>query len=444
VASQYCRQEFELAQSLGRHIFPVLVHPETVVPDSLCDVQYADLSKGLTVHAVKTLLNAIHIAENNPTQQLPVQLVTSDAVQPPKVDPVQAVTMAVDALETAHFDQAVFMLKQAKENGYQSRFIDINAILAEAEQALERQTYLREADREYRQIVALTKHERTLKLGYEAFRVYREVYPDHDPENLEARFAHTNGTVPTGGLPLLAWRSIPTGRVNFQYTDSKERIQTIEYTVEDLHISQYPVTNAQFDIFINDPEGYCNPMWWSFTPRAIAWRKENVIPRNPRFKGENRPREMVCWYEAMAFCNWLSDKLGMEITLPTIAEWQRACQNDHECEFPWGNTFNKDYCNTAESAIRMTTPVNTYPEGVSPYGVYDLAGNVWEWCLNLSHEQKFETDLTQAGDRIVRGGTFISPGQRSKISFHYHLNPEIYYATTGFRLATKRKYEHEE
>jgi formylglycine-generating enzyme required for sulfatase activity len=441
VASQYCRQEFELAQNLGRHIFPVLVHPDTEIPDTLRELQYADLSKGLTIQAVKTLLNAIHIAENNPVQQLPMQLVTSDAVQPPKVDPVQAVTMAVDALENLHYDQAVFLLRQAKENGYQSRFIDIDAVLAEAEQALERQMYLREADREYRQIVALAKYERTNRLGYEAFKVYREAYPDHDPENLEAWFARTNGTIPTGGLSLLSWRAIPAGTVNFQYVDRDEKIETVEYTVADFYISQYPVTNAQFDVFINDPEGYYNPLWWAFSPQAIAWRQDNVVPRKPRFKGDDRPREMVCWYEAMAFCNWLSDKLGMAITLPTIAEWQRAYQNDHEYEFPWGNTFNKDYCNTAESAIKMTTPVNTYPDGISPYGVYDLAGNVWEWCLNLNHEQNFDTDPTQPGDRVVRGGSFISPGHRSKITFHYHLKPEVYYATTGFRLAAKRDHE---
>jgi formylglycine-generating enzyme required for sulfatase activity len=438
VESQYCRQEFELAQNLGRHIFPVLVHPETAIPKSLRDLQYADLSKGLTANAVKILLNAIHIAENNPTQQLPVQLVTADAVQPPKVDPVHAVTTAVDALENTHYDQAVFLLKQAKENGYHSRFINIDAVLAEAEHALERQTYLREADREYRQIVALAKHERTTKLAYEAFTVYRTVYPDHDPENLEACFARTNGTMPTGGLPLLSWQPIPEGKVNLQYVDDDDKIETIEYSVDDFYISQYPVTNAQFDVFINDPEGYSNSSWWDFSPQALKWRQENVIPRNSRFKGDDRPREMVCWYEAMAFCNWISDKIGMKVTLPTIAEWQRAYQNDHEYEFPWGNTFNPEYCNTAETGLKMTTAVNVYPGGVSPYGVYDMAGNVWEWCLNLSHEQNFEADISCPGDRIVRGGSFISPGHRSRISFHFHLKPEVYYSTTGFRLVAKQ------
>lgn len=437
IASEYCRREFELAQSLGRHIFPVLVHPETQVPDNLRGIQYADLSKGLTVQAVKTLLNAIYIAETDLKHQLPVQFGTPDAIQQPRVDPSSVVSNAVAALDAEEYDQAVFMLRQAKENGYHSRFINIDSLLEEAEGALERQAYLREAEREYRQIVSLVSSERTKKLGFEAFDVYREFFPDHDPDNLAARLYHNNGVLPNGGLPMLNWCAIPAGKVNLQYVDHNHQLNAVEFDVDDFYISQFPVTNAQFDLFIDDPDGYCNQQWWEFSPHAAAWRQTHTVPSPTSFEGGTRPREMVCWYEAMAFCYWLADKLGIRVTLPTVAEWQRAFQGDYEYEFPWGNTFNKAYCNTAESDKKATTPVDAYEDGVSPFGVYDMAGNVWEWCLNLSQDDQFDTDPKLPGHRIVRGGSFISPGQRSRISFHYHLTPEVYFATTGFRIVAR-------
>lgn len=438
VESEYCRREFELAQSLGRHIFPVLVHPETEIPADLKNVQYADLSKGLTVQAVKTLLNAIYIAETEVKRQLPVQFGSPDSIQSPRVDPGSVVSSAVRALDSNQFDQAVFLLRQAKENGYHSRFINIDALLDEAEGALERQAYLREAEREYRQIVALVSIDRTAKLGFEAFDVYREYFPDYDPENLAVRLYRDKGVMPTGGLPLLNWCAIPVGSINLQYVDAEsDQLITTPFTVNDFHISQFPVTNDQFKLFIDDPDGYCQPHWWNFSSEAAEWRQSHLVPSPSSFEGGNHPREMVCWYEAMAFCFWLSDKLGIQVSLPTIAEWQRAFQGDNEYEFPWGNTFNKLHCNTAESQLKATTPVNAYENGTSPYGVYDMAGNIWEWCLNLGQQNQFETDLVLPGNRVVRGGSFISPGQRSRISFHYQLAPEVYFATTGFRLVAK-------
>lgn len=437
VKSEYCRREYELALSLGRHIFPVLVHADTEIPESLKKIQYADLSKGLTAQAVKTLLNAIYIAETQKSHPMPLPVVASDSVKPPKVDPATVVTMAVTALENGQYDQAVFLLKQAKEAGYTSQFINLDAILAEAEKALDKQSYLRAADREYRQIAALVKHAGTSKFGCEAFTAFRKVYSDYDPENLAAICGGNRVLSPTASLPLLSWCPIPGGEVKFQYADKNEKLLSMTFKVQPFQISKYPVTNAQFTAFVEDPQGYSSPDWWNFSPNAIAWRKAMPEPRPSTFKGDERPREMVCWYEAMAYCNWLSDRLGVPVSLPTIAEWQRAFQGDTTNEYPWGNTFNQKFCNTAESHLKMTTLVNAYDEGASPFGVYDMAGNVWEWCLNLSQDANFDTDATRSGPRIVRGGSFISPGHRSKVLFHYHLQPEAHYASTGFRIVTR-------
>jgi formylglycine-generating enzyme required for sulfatase activity len=91
--------------------------------------------------------------------------------------------------------------------------------------------------------------------------------------------------------------------------------------------------------------------------------------------------------------------------------------------------FDKSRCNTLESEIKMTTAVTRYNEGVSPYGVYDLAGNVWEWCLNARPDEQREDDR-----RLVHGGSHVSRYQRSHIGAHFYLPPEARYASIGFRL----------
>jgi formylglycine-generating enzyme required for sulfatase activity len=143
------------------------------------------------------------------------------------------------------------------------------------------------------------------------------------------------------------------------------------------------------------------------------------------FKGDERPREMVNWYDAMAFCQWLSTRLSKKITLPTDAQWVRAAQGDDKRKFPWGDEFEKERCNTRESDIKLTNLVMRYDSGVSPYGVYDMAGNVWEWCL--------EED---GNKRLVHGGSFISPYQRAENEFRYYLLSNSYHSTIGFRVVT--------
>ena len=89
---------------------------------------------------------------------------------------------------------------------------------------------------------------------------------------------------------------------------------------------------------------------------------------------------MLCVYRRGR--EWLSSKAGLAISLPTEPQWQRAAQGGDGREYPWGNGFDSSRCNTSESGINHTTPVNQYPSGTSSYGVYDMAGNVWEWCLS--------------------------------------------------------------
>lgn len=449
VTSEYCRKEYSLARNLGKHVFPVLIHDQTPVPTELREVQYADLSKGLTPDAVKTLLNSIYLAERDgkPQASVPVSAMPATEIKPPAPNPATVIAEAALSLEKGEFDRAVFLLKQARERGYTSRFINLDALLREAEIALERQSYLREAEREYKQIASLVKRGRTRKLGCEAFVAFGRDFPDYDPENL----ATVCGEQPVGAqgapqapllpdatpefsVPRLEWCDIPPGIVTVEHSSKNGTGKWHAFYVDTFRISKYPVTNAQFQMFIDDPDGYTSANWWNFSKQGREWRVKNTQPKPARFKGEDRPRENVTWFEAMAFSNWLSARTGLKICLATEQQWQRAAQGDDNRLYPWGNDFDPSRCNTRESRIRMTTLVMRYGNGVSPYGVFDMAGNVWEWCLNLENGEDNDLDVAGDANRAVHGGSFIGIHQRAQAPFHFYLSPLYYYATIGFRV----------
>jgi formylglycine-generating enzyme required for sulfatase activity len=451
VESEYCKKEFELAQKLGRYIFPVLIHPNTIIPEALRELQYVDFSTGLTASAVASLFNSIYLAEQekNPPSPIVSPTLSSETVKPPSVNPVSAISAATAAMEKGQFDHAVFLLKRAQATGHSSRFINIDAVLAEAEAGLQRQTYLREASREYDQIVHLVKFERTHKLGCEAFDAFKKHYPDYDPENLvslcskepvivvtptAAPVIAAPPKLPDFKLPLLEWCDIPEGTLEIDLPSQNGGEGKKKVDVPAFKISRYPITNEQYKIFLDDEMGYANKKWWQFSPEGEEWRTKNPEPQPPTFRGEERPRERVNWFDAMAFCQWLSMKLGMNITLPTDVQWIRAAQGDDKRAFPWGNTFDKQKCNTRESEIKMTTLVMRYPSGASPFGVYDMAGNVWEWCQDLHVEAGSNGDTAAATKRLVHGGSFISPCQRAEIGFRYYLDPHSFHSTIGFRV----------
>lgn len=465
VSSEYCQREFELALGLGRHIFPVLIHPDTVIPVALREVQYADMSKGLTVDAVKTMLNSIYMAEHgryqHPGGSLPG--ITPDAIKPPAPNPASVLSVAAAAMERGQYDQAVYVLKHAKASGFKARFVNIDALLSEAEAGLERQAYLRDAERDYRQIADLIRLKKTFRLGCEAFHAFRQQYPDYDPDCLALlceSHTPTNGSPPPGarppappatppaprpairptangvGFPLLEWCDITPGPVRIKYMDDQNTVRDVRTVeVKALRLSRYPVTNAQYQLFLNDPGGYANPRWWQYSPHARNWRMNNPQPRPSNFNGDERPRERVSWYDALAFCHWLGTRLNCTISLPTLAQWQRAAKGDSDHLFPWGDAFDVERANTRESNLNMTSLVTRYPGGAGPFGNMDMVGNVWEWCLDAETPGGLTLDIAANAKRAIQGGSFLGGQERAQIALRYCLKPETQYASIGFRVA---------
>jgi formylglycine-generating enzyme required for sulfatase activity len=212
-------------------------------------------------------------------------------------------------------------------------------------------------------------------------------------------------------LPMLEWCEIPA---------SLEGLPAF-------WISKYPVTNAQFQEFISAPDGYQNKVWWE------QMAKPGHALKSPEWSDDTCPRETVNWYQALAFCRWLSHQTGLSISLPAEGQWQRAAQGNRVTQFPWGELFDKTRCNTKESHIGRTTPVDRYLKGASPFGVVDLSGNVWEWCLNAS-EDPADVDPASDAPRALRGGAWCYRLEIARIASRHRNYPDAQASSYGFRV----------
>jgi formylglycine-generating enzyme required for sulfatase activity len=245
--------------------------------------------------------------------------------------------------------------------------------------------------------------------------------------------------------PPFEWCEIPAGKVMLEiggYLEEREN-----FDVPAFAIAKYPVTNAQFGKFI-EAGGYREKKWWTEAGWQVKDREKWEEPRywqDKQWNGAEYPVVGVSWYEAVAFCQWLTDVAGaartfgspsrapLQITLLTEQQWQRAAQGDDGRAYPWGDTFDKERCNTSESRIGQTTPVAKYPQGVSPYGVMDMTGNVLEWCLTVF--KTGETDLVSMSERCLRGGSWKHDPMFSHTAYRLYANsPDGWTNLWGFRV----------
>lgn len=234
------------------------------------------------------------------------------------------------------------------------------------------------------------------------------------------------------GLPDIAWQSIPAGP--FPWQDGGER-ETRAY-----RIARYPVTNAQYRAF-TEADDYAQEDWW----------QEGYLgpePAQPQWDQDNRPRVVVAWVEALAFCRWLtahSRRQGLidadeAIRLPTEYEWEKAARGTDGRTFPWGNDYrsgdaniDETYDQTGTLFLRETTAVGLYPRNVSPYDVVDCAGNVWEWCLN-KYDDPEDTNTMGEAMRALRGGSWNSNLVNARASARLGSYVDDRSTVLGFRL----------
>lgn len=201
-------------------------------------------------------------------------------------------------------------------------------------------------------------------------------------------------------------------------------------------ISKYPITVAQFRLFVDD-DGYLNREYWT----AKGWEEAG---RRPIYRDglceddANCPVTWVSWYEAHAYCKWLTEQLGYWVRLPTEAEWEKAARGEKGKIYPWGDRFEADRCNAQGAGVGHPTPVGAFsPEGDSPYGCADMVGNVWEWCASQMRESSDEPDRTNPESdamRMLRGGSFVDDAARVRCAVRYWDWPHFGEETYGFRV----------
>ena len=245
------------------------------------------------------------------------------------------------------------------------------------------------------------------------------------------------------GLPDISWLQVPGGVVQIE--------RAREFKVEPLYMAKYPITYQQYQAFIDDPEGFLNPSWWE---ELTADKDHKAAPGEQRFKLGNNPRENGSWFDAVAFCRWLTDRIkrgkvgsyenkeiqnlitdqGWEIRLPTEWEWQMAATGGKpDCKFPWGLDWEDSRAHTKHNQLNKSMAVGMYPLGSSPVGAMDLSGNVWEWCLN-SYEAPENIDLSRTDRRVLRGGSWYHWGSYAHTDMRSRYYPDHRYNAGGFRV----------
>ncbi len=237
------------------------------------------------------------------------------------------------------------------------------------------------------------------------------------------------------------WVRIPAGEFlmgdNFNEGADDERPVHPVY-LDEYHISKYEITYEQFDKYCQETDG--------------------IMRSDEGWGRGNRPAVMVSWGDASYFCSWLSKKTGKNIRLPTEAQWEKAARGTDQRRYPWGNA--EPNCSFANYCCKdRTDPVGSYPSGVSPYGVHDMAGNVAEWCRDFYHMEYYQWSpyTNPLGPiqgnpyiptRVVRGGSWdcnsdLTPrsADRSDRMINPTFNqPLVVYNDVGFRIVMETNY----
>lgn len=214
---------------------------------------------------------------------------------------------------------------------------------------------------------------------------------------------------------------------NFGDGLSRERpVHAVE--LDAFYIAKYETTNGEWKKF-RDDAGYDDPKYWpGGTPapkdQIPYWTQANNHG-GATAESDDYPVLGVNWDSAVAYCNWLSAKTGKKYRLPTEAEWEKAARGTDQRRFPWGNEIDHSVANYVGSA-RFDTgmKVGTFDgkkqgelqtrSGASPYGAFDMGGNVMEWCADwysrdyysVSEKKNPKGPVTGAY-RVVRGGSFF-------------------------------------
>ncbi|MDE0018559.1 MAG: formylglycine-generating enzyme family protein [Candidatus Poribacteria bacterium] len=264
------------------------------------------------------------------------------------------------------------------------------------------------------------------------------------PETTIQELSH-NGVTSDVDMVFIPAGEFQMGSRDEKASDSEKPIHTVY--VDAFYMDKYLVTNEQYKAFLDE-----NPQWRKpqlFKDRIPTAYHDgaylNHWDRTGYPKGEiYHPVTKVGWYAAMAYAQWIGKRL------PTEAEWEKAARGGLEGkQYPWGNTVNLNEANYAHNA-RGTTPVGRYP--ANGYGLHDMSGNVWEWCLDAydtdfylnsprrnpfsgTNSLEWVTDNFRSiqSSRVLRGGSWLMDPQGIRVAYRFSGSPSDTHSAFGFR-----------
>ena len=231
-------------------------------------------------------------------------------------------------------------------------------------------------------------------------------------------------------------------------------------SVEDRFNSEGPVHPVYLDAFYIGETEVTVGQWRKFTKAtSYGWNKWSELAEYS--PGDNYPVVFINWGDAEAFCRWLSTKEGRTYRLPTEAEWEKAARGGLEGKrYPWGDQLpDGSQCNFADrntdfpwsdkkvdDGYKFTAPVKSYPP--NGYGIYDVAGNVWEWCQDWFDWRYYQISPREnpqgAGsgiDRSIRGGSWCNDANIIRCAFRGYLFPVVPSHPRGFRIVMETERE---
>ena len=258
---------------------------------------------------------------------------------------------------------------------------------------------------------------------------------------------------------------VPAGE--FTMGENKEAHQV---SLPEFYISRFPISNSQFDQFVK-AEGYKQENYWKEAQQAGYWsdagfkgRFDNEARNAPDDNGapfnfSNHPVVGVSWYESLAFTRWLEEKIrtkeqfnvldeknpvrlkaDFHICLPSESEWEKASRGTAGRKYPWDGEFNPNFANVSETGINTTSAMGCFPKGISPYGLLETSGNVWEWMRSEYEDSPYRADdgrenlSKKVQYRSLRGGSFGGGSDVARCAYRFGFDPDYWFRYYGFRV----------
>ncbi len=207
--------------------------------------------------------------------------------------------------------------------------------------------------------------------------------------------------------------------------------------LEDFYLDIYEVTNEQFAAFLNQQGNQVEdgvPWLDNLAIEVRIHQRNGVWSPDPGYA--DHPAVEITWYGANAYCAWRGARL------PTEAEWEKAARGTDGRDFPWGDGISCDLAQYGECG-GQTLPVGSFPAGVSPYGIHDMAGNAWEWTADwyaadyyLVSPSENPPGPAEGAFKVTRGGAWFYVADHQRTTFRNHARPSVSYSYVGFRCAS--------